>query len=182
MISDGDRHFHGAVGAGQVVEVVCEVPHDGTPVVLPHGRERIKEGREVVDRPRSQVPVEQLAELGDLVTAVRQEIIAAVLSCRASQDRSRQSTRPCTPGGKGHQTRQGGEAGREGEVVFEDQPVSQLLPYFGVVLELRLFQKRGDSIGVPVGIVHLRPVHHLGIKAPRGRQPGLPVPDSSDRP
>ncbi|MZE55714.1 hypothetical protein GTY86_31445 [Streptomyces sp. SID5770] len=174
MVPDGDRHFHGAVGARQVVEVVREVPQDGTPVVLLHGRERIEEGREVVDRPRSQMPVQQLAEPGDLVGAVRQQIIAAMVSCHASQDRSRQSTRPCTPGGETHQTRQGGETGGEDEVVFEDQSVFQLLPCFGVVLDLHLFQKGGDSIDIPVAVVHPRPVHHLGIEAPHGDLNGRP--------
>lgn len=32
LVTNGDRHFHGAVGAGQVVEVVREVPQDGTPL------------------------------------------------------------------------------------------------------------------------------------------------------
>ncbi len=45
------------MGAGQVVEVVREVPQDGTPVVLLLGSEKIAERREVVDRPRLQVPV-----------------------------------------------------------------------------------------------------------------------------
>ncbi|MFF0560883.1 hypothetical protein [Streptomyces sp. NPDC004266] len=151
-----------------MVEVVREVSQDGTPVVLLHGRERIEESREVVDRTRLQVLVQQRAELRDLVGAVRQQVVAAMVSCRASQDRSRQSTRRCAPGGKTHQPRQGGKAGGEDEVVFEDQPVSQLLPYFGVVLEFHLFQKRGDSIDIPVAVVHLRPVHHLGIKTSHG--------------
>ncbi|RZE54766.1 hypothetical protein C0R00_31550 [Streptomyces albidoflavus] len=65
--------------------------------------------------------------------------------------------------------------------MFEDEPVSQFLPCFGVVLELHLFEKRGDSIDIPVAVVHLRPVHHLGIKAPHEALPGFPVLDSSDR-
>ena len=94
VVPDGDRHLHGAVGADQVVEVVREVPQGGRPVVLLLCREQIEEGREVVDRPRLQVPVQQLAELRDRIDTACQQVVAAVVSCRASQDRPGQSTRP----------------------------------------------------------------------------------------
>ncbi|MFF7452534.1 hypothetical protein ACFZA5_41375 [Streptomyces sp. NPDC008132] len=75
------------------------------------GRKQIEEGREVVDRPRLQVTVQQLAELRDRVGAVRQQIVAAVVSCRTSQDRPGQSTRRCAPRSETDQARQGGKAG-----------------------------------------------------------------------
>ncbi|MEW1718566.1 hypothetical protein [Streptomyces sp. NPDC093109] len=136
-MADCDGHFHGAVGAGQVVEVVREVSQHGRPVVLLLNREQCAEGGEVVvGRARSQVPVQQLTELRDRIGGVRQQFVAAVRSCRALHDLSGQTTRVRAAVGETHQRWQGGETGGRYEVMFKEQPVSQLLPRFGAAAVL----------------------------------------------
>jgi hypothetical protein len=152
-------------------------------VVLLLDSEQVEEGRQVIGRPRPQVPIQELAELRDRVGAARQQIVVAVAPCRASHDRPRQPTRLRAPRRETHQRRQRGEAGREHQIALEDQPVPQLHPCLCGVLALDVFQQFGDTIDVPATVVHLCPVHHLCIQPfcsarprrdcrPRLRDPG----------
>ncbi|MGW6898977.1 hypothetical protein ACWGF2_20560 [Streptomyces sp. NPDC054919] len=156
-------------------DFVREALQDICPVVLLFDRELGMEGHEVLSRPRQQVPIQHLTEeLHDYASAVRQQIIAAVPPGRAFHDLPGQGTRLC---GAWREARHGGETGRGHKVVLQDELAAQLLPRFRVVLALHPLQELGNAINLESAVVHLCPVHHLGIEPSQGGQerPGLPL-------